>query len=39
VVGAFKGFQWLEGLKGFRKAGMRVKRDERFLGDSGFVEF
>jgi REP element-mobilizing transposase RayT len=26
------------GLKGFRKAGIRVKGDERILGDSGFVE-
>jgi hypothetical protein len=29
----------LEGLKGFRKAGMRVKRNERLLGGSTFVEF
>jgi putative transposase len=26
------------GLKGFRKAGIRVKGDERILGDSAFVE-
>jgi len=26
------------GLKGFRKAGIRIKGDERILGDSGFVE-
>jgi len=28
---------WM-GLKGFRKAGLRVKGDERILGDSDFVE-
>jgi len=28
---------WM-GLKGFRKAGIRVKGDERILGDSDFVE-
>jgi hypothetical protein len=28
----------VRGLKGFRKAGIRVKGDERILGDSGFVE-
>jgi hypothetical protein len=26
------------GLKGFRKAGIRIKGDESILGDSGFVE-
>jgi putative transposase len=28
---------WLA-LKGFRKAGIRLKGDERILGDSDFVE-
>jgi hypothetical protein len=31
-------YGWLGGLKGFRKAGIRVKGDERILGDRGFVE-
>jgi hypothetical protein len=32
IIGGWKG------LKDFRKAGIRVKEDERILGDSDFVE-
>ena len=36
--GLLRSFGGWTGLKGFRKAGIRVKGDERILGDSDFVE-